>query len=322
MTARSWPCTCGSARLGCISSAVRLTWCLTGAGRGVASPLCRTIPGMATYNLRAGLTPANVGVIFVDSLRTLDLNRQFTESSAMYAPDADTFAVRVLDGMIGTALTKIADDPTANEARYLTPLLALVPFTPVTGQTTARRSDGVFEGNAAPFDDLHGGAYTPTFPPFGTTSVLGLTANRAYYNRFVLPRGRTITGIAFFQVTPSGSNDNVDVGIYSATGVALSRSGATAGFLNTTGLKVVPITPVVALAKTVYYAGMSQQTPGTTNGGAFSRSMVVADGWRQFGTTLPLVDAEIQTSAHPLPSTITPDGTSTTIMPGLIVRWA
>lgn len=102
---------------------------------------------MATYNLRAGLTPANVGVIFIDSQRTLDLNRQFTENATMYAPDADAGAVRVLDGLVPGTLTKITDNPAANEARYLQPVLALIPYTAAGSPVVRRTSDGVFEGS-------------------------------------------------------------------------------------------------------------------------------------------------------------------------------
>jgi len=103
---------------------------------------------MATYELRVGLTPANVGTVFIDSQRTLDLNRTFTESGSgkFRVLDTDTIAVRQLDTI--AALTKITEDPGAPEAKFLRPLLALVTETVTTGTAPQRRADGTYEDQA------------------------------------------------------------------------------------------------------------------------------------------------------------------------------
>jgi hypothetical protein len=100
---------------------------------------------MATYQLRAGLTSNNVGVVFIDSQRTLDLARAFTDAPAgkIRASAADTAAVRVLDAL--PALNRITEDPAAPEIKFLQPLLALVPYSASTGTAPVRRSDGIYE---------------------------------------------------------------------------------------------------------------------------------------------------------------------------------
>jgi hypothetical protein len=98
---------------------------------------------MATYELRPDLTAGNVAIVFIDSQRTLDLARQFTESSQMRVLDTDYLALETLDR--NPALVRVTDNPSANVARYLQPVVALVPGAVTPGTALSRRTDGVYE---------------------------------------------------------------------------------------------------------------------------------------------------------------------------------
>jgi lysophospholipase L1-like esterase len=98
---------------------------------------------MATYQLRVGLTAANVGVIYIDNQRTLDLGRSFTEASKLRLLDTDTIGTRVCD--LQPSLTRITEDLSAPEARFLRSLLALMPESSSVGTVVTRLTGGSLE---------------------------------------------------------------------------------------------------------------------------------------------------------------------------------
>jgi hypothetical protein len=141
---------------------------------------------------------------------------------------------------------------------------------------------------------------------YGTTLV-ALLANRAYYLRFVPERTVSVTKIAFVLVTPSGTDDPVDVGIYSAAASRIVSSGATTGKLNAAaGRQEVSFTSTPLTAGTVYYAALSANSTASLMfvTGAASAAYL-------FGNAMPTAGVLIQATAHPLPSTATPTSTAT-----------
>ncbi len=142
-----------------------------------------------------------------------------------------------------------------------------------------------------------------------TTIAAVMTANRAYYLRFVPKRNRLVRAISFILQVAASVNDEVCVGIYDASMNRIATSGAVTGKLNAGGVPVrqeVTLTsPVLLEAGNVYYAALSQGTIG----GTAAQVLLVSTGSAGSslrGATWGLAEVMIQGTAHPLPSTATP----------------
>jgi hypothetical protein len=129
-----------------------------------------------------------------------------------------------------------------------------------------------------------------------STANTALVSNSAYGARFTAPRTLTINSISFRVATASGTNDNVDVGIYDDAGNRLVSSGAVASKLNSTGTKNVPITATKLTVGKDYYAVISAPSTATL---VFAATIGDA-----FGTTMGLSESWVKSTAHPLPATI------------------
>lgn len=138
--------------------------------------------------------------------------------------------------------------------------------------------------------------------PVGTSTSVNLTANRAYYVRFVPARTFNITKIGFVVATAAGSDDACDVAIYDSAGTRLVSAGATTGKLNSTGAKTVDVTSTALKAGTVYYAAFSCGAIGTTAAQLMMTSPGATGFMDLFGTTIPTLLWGFQAAAHPLPA--------------------
>lgn len=149
---------------------------------------------------------------------------------------------------------------------------------------------------------------------------LALTADRAYYVRFVPDRDMTVDEIAFVVTVAAGADDACDVGLYTSALAKIVTAGATTGKLNGTGRKTIALTATALKAGTVYYAGFSC---GTLGGSAASIAPIGLGGASGFtgctliGSTAPDVEGFIQTAStpHPLPNTAVISATSAAALP-------
>lgn len=148
------------------------------------------------------------------------------------------------------------------------------------------------------------GMYAPSSPCF-LPGALTLVANQGRASRFVPSRNMTVTKIAFAVTTAAGSDDPVDVGIYSAAGAKLVSTGATTGQLNTIGPKSLTVTATTLVARTAYYVALSCGAIGTTAAIVIGASAAGIQAAQLFGTTIGLVEVDAASSVHPLPSTWT-----------------
>ena len=148
----------------------------------------------------------------------------------------------------------------------------------------------------------YGGYIAPSVPHYGNTTIT-LTAGRSYYQRFVAARNTNTATISYVIQTAAGSNDNVDVGIYSATTLAkVASSGATASKLNGTATRT-SVTLVAALtAGTAYYAAISYGTAGSSAPILIGGQFTSANSPKLTGLTNPGVQCFYET-VHPLPET-------------------
>lgn len=165
--------------------------------------------------------------------------------------------------------------------------------------------------------------------PAGLTNT-NMTANRAWYLRFVPTYNFTATSISFClgSTVASSANDQADVGIFSWSGSTLTRiasAGATTGKLNSAGVQNIAFTAGVALtAGTSYYAALSCGTFTSTtpqflvanyvNAGVLDM-MCSTSGTLAVGTT----ESMLKGTAHPLGSSVT-TFTASTIVPIMVVR--
>jgi hypothetical protein len=85
--------------------------------------------------------------------------------------------------------------------------------------------------------------------------------NNAFFVRFQAPRALTIAAIAFEVTTADAANPNMDVGIYTVSGLTMTRvasAGATAGKGNATGVQAINLSaPYTLDAGAVYFAGVA-----------------------------------------------------------------
>lgn len=131
-------------------------------------------------------------------------------------------------------------------------------------------------------DQGKAGIYAP-LGTYWTFSASAVTSNRLYCNRFVPSRDMAITSMSFLVPSgASGTNDNVEMGIYSVASASSLTKVQTTGTItpgvNSTGLKTGNLTATANLtAGTVYYAVITltstvtcwQANFGTNGGGSF-----------------------------------------------------
>lgn len=155
-------------------------------------------------------------------------------------------------------------------------------------------------------DNGNAGLLVPTSRgwAFNTRS---LTANRCYYQRFVPSRNMTIVSAAIDVTVAAGANDDCAVAIYSSGGTRLATSGAVASKLNSTGVKTVSLSAsLTVIAGTVYYLAFSVGTFGGTGASVLGCGFSDVNGTSLFGSTMGLMEAGYEDSAHPPPSTGAP----------------
>jgi Collagen triple helix repeat (20 copies) len=167
------------------------------------------------------------------------------------------------------------------------------------------------------------GIRAPHWPGLVMGSAVVLSsANRAYLCRFRTARAMTIQSIAFIVSAPASVNDSCDVGIYAADAATpLVKKGPTAGLLNSTGLKVVPITATPLAANTTYYAVFSSGVAGGTAAQLFGVNLSNANVGIVFGATPPNAEVAYKDSgAYPLSGTLMPFSGTSAGPPGLYLR--
>lgn len=148
-----------------------------------------------------------------------------------------------------------------------------------------------------------------------------VTANRGHIARFEPQRDMVVTSIAFSVSVAAGSDDEVCVGIYDDAGTRLVTSGAVTGKLNgSTGRKTVTITATTLRAGKAYYLGISTGTQGSTAATLGSVTPASAGAGALFGTTIGLVETDAANSAHPLPSTWSIGGVSSSGLLGAVLE--
>jgi hypothetical protein len=161
-------------------------------------------------------------------------------------------------------------------------------------------------GASAPLGDGENGAFAPSARGWHT-SLVALTASRAYFVKFVPDRDMTIASIKF-HVGTLGADVACDVGIYSAdlqTRHAVSTAAASR--LNTTGIKNIALTASYTMrAGTTYYIAFSSDAGSTailtfsTLAGALTASFP--------GTAAGDVIMDYKAASHPLPTTLSVTG--------------
>lgn len=137
-----------------------------------------------------------------------------------------------------------------------------------------------------------------------TGTTLALTANQAYYVRFVPSRPMTIVRVAFRVTTAAGTDIPVEVGIANASGTRLVTSGSTTGRLNSTGTKTVTITATVLTPGAVYYAFLASSGAATLSAVTFPADI--------YGTAAPQAEMLTAATAFPVPATPTTPATTDT----------
>lgn len=172
------------------------------------------------------------------------------------------------------------------------------PGTWVLAQTGAYVPISALQGDTVP---------QPGYVPL-SQATRSLTAARTYLVRYAPPVARSLTLVAFSVTTAAGSNDPVEIALYTP-GTTLNRvatTGSTTGKLNSLGLQTVTLTYAVD-PTVVYYAALTSATVGGTTcqiGGAGAAS---ADSLGLYGATQPTALfgwADSLLSGGLLPSTI------------------
>lgn len=166
------------------------------------------------------------------------------------------------------------------------------------GSTVDASSDGVF-----------------MCPLFGISTGT-MTSNQALFSRFVAPRTMTVDAVRLRVQTADTVDTAVDVGIYDGeTQARLGSSGAVLGFLDTTGVKDVPLTaPVLLEGGKVYYAAIA---PAAITTSAIIQATTISNaGFSAFlGAAVPDILGGTQAAAHPLPATAVIASTGSTFLP-------
>lgn len=134
----------------------------------------------------------------------------------------------------------------------------------------------------------------------------------ARLSRFTVNRAVAGVNVVFSVSGPATANDLCDVGIYGVNGtevVRIASSGGTAGLLNSTGVKAVPVA-VNLTPGSVYYAALAGGTVGGVGGTLVAASYANVNGARQYGTAAGYFEVDTAGTAYPLPGTIVPQNVS------------
>lgn len=143
-------------------------------------------------------------------------------------------------------------------------------------------------------------------------SLTAATGN-AYVMRFKATTGFALTKAAFRLVTAAGSNDKVEVGIYSAAWARLATSGEVEKILNgSLGIATIPITYTL-VPGTVYYAAMAFGTVGSTGAVLSGAEYGSGELGKYFGATAGTIEYDSHTGSVPLPEPFVGGGLPTTV---------
>lgn len=165
--------------------------------------------------------------------------------------------------------------------------------------SSAGAPSGAFAGGA---DYSLPGIITPTFPGWAFGIVTGI-ANRAFANRFILPRPMNITLAAFGVNVAATTDDPCDVGIYDALGNKIVSSGATSGKMNVTAVSTIPLVATLK-AGTVYYSAIAYGPVGGVAAQFMAANFGALYMARLFGAAAPLGVSMFKDAAYPLPATL------------------
>jgi len=134
--------------------------------------------------------------------------------------------------------------------------------------------------------------------PVATLTAAALTSGQLYLARVAPSRVLVVTTVAFRVSTASGTNDPVDVGVFSSAGTLLTSSGSRSSLLNSTGTKTAPIS-VTLLPGSVYYAYLVATSTATLQH--------VTHPGDLFGTAMPQVEFLTKASVTPgsVPTSLT-----------------
>ena len=127
-------------------------------------------------------------------------------------------------------------------------------------------------------------------------SGVALVANTAYARRIPLSRRMSFISVNFVVGTASGTDDPVDVGLYSSSGTKLVSSGAVTGKLNSTGVKSVTIATTIVEPGPIYVVIAANST-----------ATLLFDSFigAAFGTAMPQAEGLSKVTSYPLPTTLT-----------------
>jgi hypothetical protein len=176
---------------------------------------------------------------------------------------------------------------------------AAYPRTPTT-DTSGNLTNRVRRGAVR---RLLPGVVLPQSP--GWTSVASTpVADRVYWQRLMLDEWMTLGSIGFTVTTAWANDDPVEVGLYDAAGIALWRSGAVTGKLNSVGAKsvTVPDTYKLLLPFTTYYLALLIKTPTGAAGQIAVASWSNSSPNTMTATAPPDIDGLTTASPTGLPS--------------------
>jgi hypothetical protein len=130
-------------------------------------------------------------------------------------------------------------------------------------------------------------------------------ASRCFFHRVLSPRAMSIASLGLLVNNVATTDDQIDWGLYDATGAAIFRKGATAGMVNGgPGVTSLPMAATLA-AESVYYVGFAYGPAGGT-----AASLGLAD-WSglgnlpfMFGATAGVAELAIAAGVFPLPAQI------------------
>lgn len=189
--------------------------------------------------------------------------------------------------------------------------MGFLPDPIIKGDPSVQRNFDALAAASIGFDVLHNydrdakqaGMFAYTGP--GAISNEAVTANQLRATRFVPSRKMVIIAIKFVVQTAAGSDDDYDVGIYNSSGTLLVSSGATAGKLNSTGVKSITTATTTLNAGSIYYCAGSCGAIGTTAAQLTIYSLNAdSNNASIFSNTLGTQLIRLQNTAHPLPATL------------------